>query len=440
MTTETNTQPIIRKISPLQAEFLARQEKELLFSGAFGASKTRSGCFKLIEHAQIPGNMVGVFRKTLTALKPTTLYTLLKEPIPGPVLEPGSYHHNKTDHIIELYGGGTIIYGGFEDEEKIKSLNLGAAFIDEATELDEHEYMVLLGRLRNPADPNPQLISATNPAPPSHFLYERFIAEKAPDRAVLYGTPDDNPFLPEGYRQTLAGFTGQYRERYVKGLWVAFEGLVYSMWDRKHFVVERKGPWKEIVVGVDEGFDHPFVALKAGIDIDGRPHIMYEISESGLLQETKIAKLKALKADVYVVPPEAAGLIAAMRDKGLHVLAADNAVLDGITRAQNRLTVDETGSPRMTISPGCTKTIRGVESYHWKDKSVKDEPVKQMDDEVDALRYLIAYLDGGGQPSLYVFSREAEPSREQKREEGQKQEAHLATMLESEDGGIWKEL
>lgn len=392
------------KRSEKQADFMASRARENLYSGAFGAGKTRGGLLAFMQHAQIPGNVVGLFRKTLAALKPTTLHTLLYEEVPGPVLPRGSYTHNKADCTIRLHGGGTILYCGCDNHERIGSMNLGAAFIDEATELDELEYNMVLGRLRNPADPNQQLYLGTNPSGQSHFLYRKFFEEfpknkkGEPVRFVIMATPADNPFLPENYLDLLDSFTGQYKERYVEGKWVTFEGLIYDLWDRKKFVAERHEEWREVIAGVDYGITNPFAILVIGIDGDGRMHAFKEVYERGLRIGDQVKLAEEMGADIYVVDPSAKALIMEMQAAGLYVIGGDNAVQDGIGRVRNRLSFDVSGEPRFTVEPSLVHFLREVESYHRKKDS--EDPVKQGDHLMDDWRYVTMYIDGGVTPSI----------------------------------------
>ncbi len=62
-------------------------------------------------------------------------------------------------------------------------------------------------------------------------------------------------------------------------------------------------------------------------------------------------------------------------------------VLDGITAVQGYLAIQGDGRPRLTVDPSCVDTINEFESYVWKPE--KDEPVKENDHAMDALRYAI---------------------------------------------------
>ena len=378
-------------VLPKQLQFLKAQEREVMYSGAFGAGKSRAICFKTAMHGAIPGNFVGLCRKTLVDLKKTTLRTLLKvDANLPPVLPDGCYDYNKSDQIISIRGGGEILCFGFDDPPRLGSLNFGFVGIDEGIELAADEYTMLLGRLRNLADPCRQIAIATNPGPPAHFLHERFFDEREPSRRLIQTTSLENYYLPADYIASLLRFKGTDRQRYVEGLWVAFEGLIYELRRETH-VIHRDGPWRQVIAGVDEGFTAPGVIFPIGIDGDGRAHVIEEFYETQVAPQAFVAAVVRCARKHHIrevrVDPAAAGLIADLQNAGVPAQGADNAVLAGIRTVQDALVVAGDGRPRLTIEPSCTNLIRGLESYVW--KPGRDEPVLVNDHGPDALRYAL---------------------------------------------------
>lgn len=378
-----------RSLTLTQKRLIDSRKREVLLSGAFGSGKTWALCVKALQHAVIKGNLVLLCRKTFADLRHTTLRVLLKgEGDMPPILPERSYEHNKSEHLITLHGGGDILYGGFDREMRLGSLNLGAAGVDEGAELVEDEYIMILGRLRNQADPNPQVFVATNPANPAHFLYERFsIGDPASinrDRECIRSQSSDNPFLPKSYRSLLASFTGQHKARFVEGEWVQFEGLVYQ-WDRDAVLrTDTVKPGALVVAGVDEGYTNPFSIVVLAL-WEGKVYVPETFSDTELSESRKLAEAKRLQDKYHIscfyVDPTAAGLIAAMQSEDMNATGAENAVFDGISKVQQAFSE---GS--ITINPAmCLDLVRSLDSYLW--KPGKDEPIKKNDHEADALRY-----------------------------------------------------
>jgi len=400
---------------PKQAEFMAATEREVGYSGAFGAGKTRALAYKSVQRASVPGARELLCRKHLVTLKATTLRTLLDgDGDQPPVLRQGTYSHNKSDKIIRLHDGGEIVYFGLDDPEKIGSYNGTGCGIDEAVELTEEDYRQLRGRVRLRAPGlERQIYWACNPGAPGHHLAQRFgIATnaRATDPAlaatgtrVVFTRALDNHFLPDDYRADLETFTGLARSRYVEGLWVGSEGLIYDRFDRTVHVMDREGPWAATWLGVDDGYSNPYCALLVRVDGDGRIHVEDEDYCRQLLMAEKCERMTDMVAryglnvaelDGGEVDPAAAELRAEMLSRGIPASPAENEVLDGIARVQQRMSVLKDGKPRLTISPRCTNLIRELGLYEWMEG--KDKPRKEHDHAPDALRYVEAAISVGG--------------------------------------------
>ncbi len=380
--------------------------RELLYSGAFAAGKSRALCYKLVARASIAGSREGVCRKHLVTLKATTLRTLLEpDGLMQPVLPIGSYDHNKSDKIIRIRGGGEIVYFGLDDPEKIGSYNLSGCAVDEAVEITPQDWTQLLGRIRLDIGLPNQIYAACNPGPPTHFLATRFgLAQGLQARPGCYAIQtrsSDNFYLSGEYLESLEQFTGVARKRYVEGSWVGSEGLIYDRWDRALFVRQRpRNEFVRTIVGVDAGYTNPAVHLLVMQDSDGGLHIADEWYKTRQLEPDVIGHAKGWAeqygVEAFVVDPSAASLIAGMRANGLHVQAANNEVFGGIQAVQARLTVAGNGQPRLTVDPRCEMTIREFETYEWKvtKGEVRDVPVKSADHAMDCLRYVAVELDG----------------------------------------------
>jgi PBSX family phage terminase large subunit len=392
---------------PKQDEFLHAKERCVLYSGAFAAGKSRSLCFKLLARASVVGSREGLCRKHLVTLKATTLRTLLEpDGMNPPVLPLGSYDHNKSEKIIRIRGGGEIVYFGLDQAEKIGSYSLTGVAVDEAVEITRDDFTQLVGRIRVAVEGlHNQLYMACNPAAPTHFLAEKFgLAQGhqiAKDCRVIQTKSADNFFLPQDYIDSLNEFTGLAHKRYVEGLWVGSEGIIYDRFDRHTFVRHRdSNNFVRCIVGADSGYTNPSVQLLVRIDGDGNLHIAEEYYKTKQLESSVIEHAKQWNeqhnVEVFVVDPSAASLIAGMRAAGLYVEPANNQVFSGIQCVQARLVVAGNGVPRLTIEPHCVNTIREFETYEWKTSGgeVRDVPLKSSGDHaMDALRYLTVHCD-----------------------------------------------
>ena len=274
-----------------QRAFFDSRHPEVLYSGAFGAGKSRI----LVEKAlalgrRHPGVPIGIFRKVRASLAATTQVTFLQAARPGELVR-----KNKTEGWYELANGSRFWLLGLDADvetgvpSKVGSLDLAFAFVDEAVELDEADWMMLLGRLRYPDVPYRQIGAATNPSHPDHWLKKRFTGDH-PDRLYLSAPTSANRFLPQDYVDRMLGLTGIYRERYVMGGWVAVSG---GLFDPAHI---RRDPvpviyrdrvlipdLRRIVVAIDpavtsKGDSDETGIVVAGVDHDGRAHVLADVS------------------------------------------------------------------------------------------------------------------------------------------------------------------
>jgi phage terminase large subunit-like protein len=268
-----------------QRTFFDSQSPEILYSGAFGAGKSRILCEKAYALGQrYPGAPIGIFRKARASLAATTRVTFLRDVLPAGAIT----RKNVTEGWYELGNGSRFWLLGLDADpvtgvpSKVGSLDLAFAFVDEAIELTAADWAMLEGRLRWPGVPYTQLGGATNPADPKHWLIERFREpghEK--DRVLLTASTMENRMLPKSYLERMAGLTGIYRERYVKGDWVALSGGLFDpAWIKLGEAPQRfdegtlKPIYKRVVVALDP-------AVTASKDSDETGMIVAATDEAG---------------------------------------------------------------------------------------------------------------------------------------------------------------
>lgn len=223
-------------VNPAQFNFMQSTAPRLLFSGAFGAGKSVALCAKGLKLSlDYPGNFGLICRKTRASLTHTTLKTWWDRVCPNELVA----DYNKTEGLLKLQNGSGIIFGGLDDPLKLGSLELGWCGIDEAIESNEDDWRMIEGRLRLPGVPH-VIMAATNPGPPSHYLYKLFFQEGHNQANEVYQASTlENPELPVDYLERVKEYEGVYYDRYVLGLWKGLEGLVYSNFDEKACLVKR---------------------------------------------------------------------------------------------------------------------------------------------------------------------------------------------------------
>jgi hypothetical protein len=233
---------------PVQSEFISDVSSDFcLNSGGYGSGKSTALYIKLILFCKcFPNNRVLLGRKTLSDIDRAVLPELFS-------LMPESwYEHRVKDGLINFSNGSQIILfgldamqsGGIADikkaQQKLKSLNLGAYFIDQLEEVEYPVIEVLNSRLRRSEVPFRQGNMDCNPA--NFWAYHQFKMQSkwngetwVPDEecnSKLYETSMlYNPHLPWDYIRKQLGMDEDYKRRFVFGEWttdVLLKGTVFS--------------------------------------------------------------------------------------------------------------------------------------------------------------------------------------------------------------------
>lgn len=206
-------------------------------------------------------------------------------------------------------------------------------------------------------------------------------------------TTYDNPFISkdeiEEAHQTLTPerFSQEYMADFTKT-----EGLVYREFKREQHVYSEVDPvFKEVIAGVDLGFQNPACALGIGISHTDTYYVkeeFYKIHKT----DADVAEYVAGKLYDKVYPdPESASGVEEMKRRGVNVkevIKGKDSVKNGIDRVRELFK-----SNKLYIHSSCINLINELETYSYpekKDMRNEDEnPIKEHDHAVDALRYAL---------------------------------------------------
>ena len=207
---------------------------------------------------------------------------------------------------------------------------------------------------------------------------------------------DDNLSLSERVKERYRKmYSGIFFKRYILGLWVVAEGVIYSMFDTgkhlKEIVDDLKG---EYYVSIDYGTQNATVFL-LWLKTKEASYCIKEYYYSG--RDKGVQKTDSEFADDLeeftqgykirriVVDPSAASFIAELKKRKFNIKKAKNDVLDGI-----RFTASLLSECKIFFSEKCTNTIKEFNSYVWDEKAAnrgEDKPIKDNDHAMDAVRY-----------------------------------------------------
>jgi phage terminase large subunit len=423
-------------------EVFKSRDSELVIAGPAGTGKSLSCLFRVhLAALHNPGIRCLIVRKTAVSLGSTTLVTYEKK-VAADVIARGIVRwfggSPREAPCYRYSNGSVIVVGGMDKPEKIMSAEYDLVFADEATELTVKDWESIATRLRNGVLSWQQQIAACNPAHPTHWIKQRCDQGAA---RMLVSRHQDNPAYmnadgtptPAGvdYFDKLGRLTGVRRLRLKDGKWAAAEGLIYEGWDDGIHLIDPfqvPGIWTRWWT-VDFGFTNPFVWQDWREDGDGRLYLVNEIYRTRRLVEDHAKDILAVAkypSGQWKGPPpravicdhDAEDRATLERHLGLSTVAAKKTVSDGIQHVQSRLKVQEDGRPRLFVVRGAlvardpaleeaslpTCATEEVTGYVWAVKpgagGLKEEPVKENDHSMDAMRYMVAQRDLGGRPNV----------------------------------------
>lgn len=237
-----------------------------------------------------------------------------------------------------------------------------------------------------------------NPDGPYHWFKTNWI-DKQEEKNILYlhFTMDDNLSLSENIKKRYTGmYSGIFYQRYILGLWVVAEGIIYSMFDKEKHIVKASGyQYKEYYISCDYGTQNATVFGLWG-KVNDNLHIMikeYYYSgrktgkqKSDLHYANDFKKfVEGYKIKYVVLDPSAASFKVQLRNYGFKVIDAKNSVLDGI-----RLVASLLDQCKILFDESCEETFKEFGSYVWDIEASnkgKDEVKKEEDHSMDKIRY-----------------------------------------------------
>lgn len=293
--------------------------------------------------------------------------------------------------------GRKIYLEGVNDarsESKIRGMTLQGAYCDELTLFNEEFFFMLLSRL---SEPEVKLFATTNPDSPRHWLKERYInrADEL-DILLMQFLIEDNSFLDGEYVKALKNeYTGVFYDRFIRGLWVIAEGLIYPFFTLERCCVDLL-PEKadEYYISIDYGTLNPCSMGLWAVDYSSRTatrikEFYYDGRKQGVQLTdgeyyTQLEKLaRGYDIECIVIDPSAASFIAEIRKHGcFDVRKAKNEVVEGI-----RTTGSLLKSGRVKIGGNCKDAISEFGVYCWDEKAADDRPLKINDHAMDDIRY-----------------------------------------------------
>lgn len=394
------------------------QIRRILFDGGARSTKTVLIClWLLVQAATYPGALILMARKHRDHARKSLWDDTLRKILRGRT----DFHMRDSDMEIDHQNGSVIRVDGLDDQDRVDKI-LGTEydhiFFNEATQLSWQTVNTVLSRLARNTVPIRKAIFDCNPKSQRHWLYKTGVQRLNPETGEplndadtwerRHWTPYDNPHLPPDALATLEALTGVQRRRMLQGEWCESTGAVYEEFDEDIHVVDAlPAGWEAWlrVRGIDFGYTNPFVCLWGAIDPDGRLWIYRERYVSQQTVRVHAEAINAVGGDyLWTVADHDSEDRATLREHGILTVAAKKAVEPGIKAVKERLKLAGDGRSRVLFLRDCRATIGEVYDYSWaqmtEGKNAKEEPVKDRDHAMDALRYMIMQLDKGSGSGL----------------------------------------
>ncbi len=312
------------------------------------------------------------------------------------------------------------IFGGKDEssQDLIQGMTLAGIFCDEVALMPQSFVNQATGRCSVLGS---KMWFSCNPGNPNHYFKKEWI-DKAVVKRILYlhFTMNDNPSLSPAIKARYEKmYAGVFRKRFILGLWVTADGLVYSMFNEEQHVRELNIGFDRIFVAGDFGI---YNATTFGVYGYSRRLRHYHLIESyyhsgreaeqqlteadiqsnntfsNVLQKTTkeyandlVKMIRGYDIDYIILDPSASAMIVELQKhpyivrKQIPIIPARNDVNLGISFHAELLTEN-----RFTLDPSNTHDIDEYYAYSWDNKASErgvDQVVKEFDHCMDRNRY-----------------------------------------------------
>ena len=400
------------------------EKKYILFDGGARSGKTTLFVEYMVMRAfQFPGSRQLMARKFRVHAKSSLWQDTLKKYFSVYRSMQGSvFTFNESELILKFQNGSEIIIGGLDDADRVEKI-LGneyiTVFLNEATQLTYETTQMVMTRLAQRCYDSegkmavPKLLIDCNPRGPRHWLHYVGVRNVDPETEqplknagswarVNWSAFDNRENLPEDYLKNLDSLPEVLRDRMLNGIWRENEGAVYSEFDEDIHTVEPFAipeDWTR-VRAIDFGFTNPFVCLWGAIDHDGRLYLYRELYRSQTLTMDNAQEIKNQSSGEkyqWTAADHDAEERAELNRYGIPTTAAKKEVTTGIAAVKKRLAKAADGKPRLFIFSNLKHTLNEIYAYEWlppkEGHNAKEEPRKENDHAMDALRYMVMALD-----------------------------------------------
>ena len=401
-----------------QTEFLAADEKDVLYGGAAGGGKSYAMLVDPLRYAHKKAHRALILRRSMPELR--ELIDKSRELYPQAF--PGC-KFREVEKVWNFPSGAKVEFGFLERDADVFRYQ-GQAYswigFDEITHLPtEFGWNYLASRLRT-TDPEIKtyLRCTANPGGiGANWVKKRYVDSNSPNesfigddgltRKFIPARLIDNPYLAKDgvYEQMLMSLPPVQRKQLLEGNWDVNEGAAFVEFDPDvHIITPFNIPitWERIK-GIDYGYASESACVWGAMDkVDGTLIIYRELYRKGLTGSDLGSIITDMEMEDPLSVPGVLDTSAWARTgttgptvgeslvkQGHKLRRADKNRIQGKIQIHEYLKVQPNGRPRLQIFNTCPNLIKELQSIPLDTRNPEDVDTHAADHAYDALRYLI---------------------------------------------------
>jgi phage terminase large subunit len=330
-----------------------------------------------IRAIQEPDSIITVVGQDIPNLKRGALRDFQLYVLNDPIISEQISSYNKSERIYTFKSGSIIEFESYDNEQDARNGKRQYLFVNEAQGISYEIYKQLQLRTTK------QTFLDYNPSA-EFWVHEKVLTLPDAERKLLISDYRHNPFCPDSIVRNIEALKDQDFELwkvYGRGMTGKIEGLIYTNWH----LCDSIPTDLERVKGLDFGFNHPTALLDVAVDEASKCIYVDElVYESGLIPQELIELMTSVApTDTIYADAARPDTIEEIYRAGFNIHKADKSVWDGIQKVK---------SYKIFITRHSQNVLKEIRSYKWKvDKNGKslEEPVKFLDDAMDAMRYAV---------------------------------------------------
>lgn len=298
-------------------------------------------------------------------------------------------YHKEQKGVIELPTGGQVFIRSMDQPFGSEGITANWIWGDEAGQMPRYAFIVFRSRVSTTGGQ----VFFTTTWYDLGWLYLDFYLPWLNKEDLAYSVFQwrsiDNPYFPLAfYEQEKRRLSPQEFARRYDAIPTKMEGLVYDL-PPDQIIEPREINTKDIIYGLDFGFTNPTAGVVIKIDNDNVFYIVNdELYETGKTQDEIEDRLKGIQLktpfrQLYPDPAEP-DRIESLKRKGFYTKTVDKNILLGIDRVRELIR-----KKQLFVFNTCKNVLDEINYYHFDPQKPKEEPVKEKDHLMDAIRYAI---------------------------------------------------